>query len=159
KGYQSKNAKFTTLDELYLVHGVGDDFMETFRDSVTVYPVDRINVNLATARVMYAVLCNAIVAEGFDNRVWACADPSIGIPVFFLALGLEGYQQFVLNPINLLHLYTVMGETSVIPGVTPNGSVVPFRNQREFSAVVGALQNDPTLMARFLAYSPTAFLT
>src|SRR5690606_1924106 len=43
KGYQSKNAKFTTLDELYLVHGVGDDFMETFRDSVTVYPVDRIN--------------------------------------------------------------------------------------------------------------------
>jgi len=156
--YQTKNAKFTTLDELYLVHGIGDDFMETFADSLTVYPVDRINVNLATARVMYAVLCNAVNAEDFENQVWACSDPRISTPVLFLAMALEGYQQFVLNPINLLNLYTVQGELSVIPGVTPNGSVVPFRNQREFRGVLQALQSDPLLLQRFLAFSSTAFL-
>lgn len=155
--YEPKNAKFTTVDELFLVHGVGDDFMQTFRESLTVYPIDRINVNLATARVMYAVICNAAKVEGFEQQVWACADPKVGTSLFVLALALEGYQQYVQNPLNLLHLYTVQGEMSVIEGVTPRGTVVPFRNQREFRAVMQALQNDPTLMQRFLLYSPTAF--
>ncbi|MDX9722060.1 MAG: type II secretion system protein GspK [Myxococcota bacterium] len=156
--YESKNAKLTTLDELYLVHGVTDDFMETFRDTLTVYPVDRINVNLATGQLMYALLCNAVQAEGYQNAVWACADPRISTPLMLLSMGLEGYQQFVLNPINLLHLYTVMGELSVIPGVTPPGTVVPFRNQAEFVAVLRALQNDPIVLQRFLAYSMSAYL-
>lgn len=155
--YESKNAKFTSLDELFLVHGVGDDFMETFADSLTVYPVDRVNVNLATARVMYAIVCNAAQLSDFEEQVWACADPTVGTNLFILAAALEGYQQFVSNPLNLLHLYTVQGELSVIPGVTPNGTVVPFRNQREFREVMRALQTDPMLVQRFLMYSPTAF--
>lgn len=157
--YGPKNSKFTTLDELFLVHGVGDDFMETFRDSLTVYPVDRVNVNIASARVLYAVLCNAVKTDEFDgNRVWACADPQLGLSVFLLALALEGYQQFVNNPLLLLQLYTVEGQLQVIEGVSPRGTVVPFRNQREFRNVLTAMQRDPLTLMRFLEYSPTGYV-
>jgi len=36
--YRTKNAPFDTLDELYLVHGVNDEFMAAFRDRFTVFP-------------------------------------------------------------------------------------------------------------------------
>ncbi len=157
--YRSKNAKFTTIDELFLVDGIGDDFMELFRETLTVYPIDRINVNLANARVLYAVLCNSLQVEGYEHQVWACADPRVGTPLLIVAMALEGYQQFVLNPLNLLHLYTVQGELSVIPGVVPEGTVVPFRTPGEFRAVMQAIQSDPLLLQRFLMYSPTAYLS
>jgi general secretion pathway protein K len=45
--YRAKNARMDSLDELYLVAGVGDAFMAAFRDSLTVYlPQDaKRNVN------------------------------------------------------------------------------------------------------------------
>ncbi|MBX7113341.1 MAG: general secretion pathway protein GspK [Myxococcaceae bacterium] len=36
--YKPKNARFDSLDELYMVHGVNDRFMAAFRDKFTVYP-------------------------------------------------------------------------------------------------------------------------
>ena len=73
-------------------------------------------------------------------------------------MALEGYQQFVSNPMNLLYLYTVQNETSVIPGVVANGTIIPFRNVAEFYRVVQAMQNDSELIPKFLLYSPTAYL-
>ena len=160
KKYKVKNAKFTTLDELYEVAGFGDDLMEAFGETLTVYPVEKINVNLASAKVMYAALCNSVEIDraGIDSRIWACADPTIGTQLLALSMALEGYQQFVSNPMNLLYLYTVENETSVIPGVVPNGTVVPFRNISEFYKVVKALTSDPELLPKFLLYSPTAYI-
>ncbi len=160
KKYKVKNAKFTTLDELYEVAGFGDDLMEAFGDTLTVYPVEKINVNLASAKVMYAALCNSVEVDraGIDSRIWACADQTIGTQLLALSMALEGYQQFVSNPMNLLYLYTVENETSVIPGVVPNGTVVPFRNISEFYKVVKALTSDPELLPKFLLYSPTAYI-
>ena len=137
--------------------------MEVFGGSFTVYPVERINVNLASAKVMYAALCNAVDTEkagnpDAGNRIWACADPTVGTQIFALAMALEGYQQFVSNPMNLLYLYTVENQTSVIPGVVPNGTVVPFRTVSEFNKVMEALINDPEQLPKFLLYSPTAFV-
>ncbi|MBQ1748490.1 MAG: hypothetical protein II041_07380, partial [Bacteroidales bacterium] len=88
----------------------------------TVYPVNKVNVNLASAKVLYSVLCNAVESEDADkdNRIWACADQTVGTQLFALAMALEGYQQFVSNPMNLLYLYIVEGETSVIPNVDSN---------------------------------------
>ncbi len=160
KKYKVKNAKYTTLDELYEVAGFGDDLMEAFGETFTVYPVEKINVNLASAKVMYAALCNAVESEGngTDSKIWACADANIGMQLLALSMALEGYQQFVSNPMNLLYLYTVENETSVIPGVVPNGTVVPFRNISEFYKVVKALISDPELLPKFLLYSPTAYI-
>ncbi len=161
KKYQVKNAKLTTIDELYEVAGFGDDVMEAFRDTLTVYPVEKVNVNLASAKVLYSVLCNAVETDSNsnkDNRIWACADQNIGTQLLALAMGLEGYQQFVSNPMNLLYLYTVENQTSVIPGVVPNGTVVPFRNVSEFNKVLTALVTDSEQLPKFLMYSPTAYL-
>ena len=161
KKYKVKNAKFTTLDELYEVAGFGDDIMESFRDSLTVYPVEKINVNLASAKVMYSALCNAAEFESqgnTDSKIWACADPTVGLQLFALAMALEGYQQFVSNPMNLLYLYTVEHETSVIKDVVPNGTVVPFRNVAEFYKVLQAMMTDSEQLPKFLLYSPTAYL-
>lgn len=164
KKYMVKNAKLTTLDELYEVAGITDDFMEAFGDSLTVYPVEKINVNLASAKVLYAALCNAVDTEksgmgsNADNKIWACADQTIGTQLFALSMALEGYQQFVSNPMNLLYLYTVENQTSVIPGVVPNGTVVPFRNVSEFNKVLQAMITDSEQLPKFLLYSPTAYL-
>lgn len=160
KKYEVKNAKLTTLDELYEVAGFGDDLMEAFRETFTVYPVNKVNVNLASAKVLYSVLCNAVDVDDAqkENRIWACSDPTIGTQLFALAMALEGYQQFVSNPMNLLYLYIVMGETSVIPNVVPNGTVVPFRRESEFYKVLKAMVEDSTQVPKFLMYSPTAYL-
>ena len=161
KRYGIKNDKLTTLDELYEVAGFGDDLMEAFRDTLTVYPVDKINVNLASAQVLYSALCGAVEVEGYDkqdNKIWACQDQTIGTQLLLLSMALEGYQQFVSNPMNLLYLYIVENETSVIPGVVPNGTVVPFRNNSEFYKVVQAMMKDAELIPKFLMYSPTAYL-
>ena len=159
KKYKVKNAKLTTLDELYEVAGFGDDLMEVFRETLTVYPVEKVNVNLASAKVLYSALCNSVEAdERKDNRIWACADPTVGSQIFALAMAIEGYQQFVSNPMNLLYLYTVENQTSVIPGVVPNGTVVPFRNVSEFNKVLKAMIDDSEQLPKFLLYSPTAYL-
>ena len=162
--YEIKNDKFTTLDELHEVAGVGDNFMNTFKEALTVYPVEKVNANLANARVLYAALCKSavpdqhLVSAANGKNVYACTDIKTGEALMMLALALEGYQQFVLNPLNLLYLYTVEGQLSVIPGVVPNGTVVPFRNTYEFTRVVEAMQKDPQLIKKFLMYSPTAYL-
>lgn len=163
KKYKVKNAKYTTLDELYEVAGFNDDLMEVFGETLTVYPVEKINVNLASAKVLYSALCNAVTTDtspskATENRIWACADQTIGTQLFGLAMALEGYQQFMSNPMNLIYLYTVQNETSVIPGVVANGSIVPFRNVAEFYKIVQAMQNDSELIPKFLLYSPTAYL-
>jgi len=160
--YKVKNDKFTTLDELYQVAGFNDDFMEAFGETLTVYPVEKVNVNLASAKVLYSALCNSVEdssgSKG-ENRLWACQDQTIGTQIFGLAMALEGYQQFASNPMNLLYLYTVQGEKAVINGVTGNGSIVPFRNVAEFNKVLQALISDAELIPKFIVYSPTAYLT
>jgi predicted RND superfamily exporter protein len=110
---------------------------------------------------MYAALCNAVQTDdnpNKENKIWACADQQIGTQIFALAMALEGYQQFVSNPMNLLYLYTVEKETSVMEGVVPNGTVVPFRNVSEFNKVLKAMIEDSEQLPKFLLYSPTAYL-
>jgi general secretion pathway protein K len=45
--YRAKNNKFDSLDEMYMVDGVSDEFMAAFRDRLTVYADinDKININ------------------------------------------------------------------------------------------------------------------
>ncbi len=45
--YKVKNARFDSLDELYMVYGIGDTFMAAFGDRLTIYPDvnSRLNIN------------------------------------------------------------------------------------------------------------------
>lgn len=46
--YRAKNARFDTLDELYMVHGVNERFMAAFKDKFTVYPDVNSKLNINT---------------------------------------------------------------------------------------------------------------
>jgi general secretion pathway protein K len=46
--YRAKNARFDSLDELYLVAGIGDAFMGAFGDQLTVYPDVNATINVNT---------------------------------------------------------------------------------------------------------------
>jgi general secretion pathway protein K len=47
--YRAKNARFDSLDELYLVAGIGDAFMGAFGDQLTVYPDVNATINVNTS--------------------------------------------------------------------------------------------------------------
>jgi general secretion pathway protein K len=74
--YETKNARFDSVDELYRVHGVTDMFMAAFRDRLTVYPDvnSRPNVNTDDPMMMYMAILS--VADP------ARPDPRLRDPVF-----------------------------------------------------------------------------
>jgi general secretion pathway protein K len=47
--YRAKNARFDSLDELYLIAGIGDAFMGAFGDQLTVYPDVNATINVNTS--------------------------------------------------------------------------------------------------------------
>lgn len=47
--YRAKNARFDSLDELYMVAGIGDAFMGAFGDQMTVYPDVNATTNINTS--------------------------------------------------------------------------------------------------------------
>lgn len=54
--YPSRNHMFDSLDELQLVAGISDRFWRLFRDSLTIYRTNRININTAGPEVLRALL-------------------------------------------------------------------------------------------------------
>jgi general secretion pathway protein K len=78
--YRAKNARFDTMDELYLVHGVNDRFMAAFRDRFTVYPDvnSRLNINTDDPMLLYM----AILSVADPSR----PDPRLKDPIFIDAL-------------------------------------------------------------------------
>jgi len=58
--YKAKNARFDSLDELYLVAGIGDAFMAAFGDHLTVYPDVNAPTNINTSDPEQ-VLVNALL--------------------------------------------------------------------------------------------------
>lgn len=78
--YKAKNARFDSLDELYLVHGVNDRFMAAFRDRLTVYPDvnARLNVNSDDPMLLYMAILS--VADP------ARPDPRLKDPLFIESL-------------------------------------------------------------------------
>jgi hypothetical protein len=54
--YEIKNQYYDTLEELRLVKGIDDDFMAAFGDSLTVYGDCKVNVNLADAPMIAALI-------------------------------------------------------------------------------------------------------
>ncbi|MBU4483842.1 general secretion pathway protein GspK [bacterium] len=56
QNYYVKNGKFLTLDELYLVEGVKDDWFTTLKDSFTIYGDGKVNVCTANDGVITALI-------------------------------------------------------------------------------------------------------
>jgi len=78
--YRAKNARFDSLDELYMVHGVNDRFMAAFRDRFTVYPDVNSKLNINTDDPMLLYMAILSVSDPLHP------DPRIRDPVFIDAL-------------------------------------------------------------------------
>jgi general secretion pathway protein K len=74
--YETKNARFDSLDELYRVHGVNDQFMAAFRDRLTVYPDRNRKPNINTDDPVMLGLAIMAVADPVRP------DPRLQDPVF-----------------------------------------------------------------------------
>ncbi|WP_002639002.1 general secretion pathway protein GspK [Myxococcus hansupus] len=74
--YQPKNARFDSVDELYRVHGINDQFMSAFRDRLTVYPDINRRPNINTDDPVMMGL--AIMSVADQTR----PDPRLRDPVF-----------------------------------------------------------------------------
>ncbi|MBN2802876.1 MAG: general secretion pathway protein GspK [Deltaproteobacteria bacterium] len=81
--YERKNAPFDSLEELHMVHGIGDDFWSAFVDPnpedvtsriLTVWGKGLINVNTANTQVLYSTLC-MLATDNAGNT--PCTDPII----------------------------------------------------------------------------------
>lgn len=74
--YKAKNAKFDSLEELNMVHGVNDRIMAAFRDRLTVYPdINRaLNINTDDPVMLWL----AVLAITDKNK----PDPRLLSPVF-----------------------------------------------------------------------------
>lgn len=74
--YQAKNARFDSLDELYMVHGVNDRFMAAFGDKLTVYPDNEARLNINTDDPLMLELAIRSIADPLRP------DPRLTDPIF-----------------------------------------------------------------------------
>ncbi len=77
--YRAKNARMDSLDELYLVAGIGDAFMAAFRDHITVYLKRDEPQNVNTTDPFEL----RMIAQRMANKK---DDPKLGDPAFLAAL-------------------------------------------------------------------------
>ncbi len=69
--YQAKNARFDSLDELFMVHGVSDRLMRVFRDRFTVYgdPNKPANINTDDPVLLWGAILGAADPRKPDPRL------------------------------------------------------------------------------------------
>ncbi len=154
---EPRNARLTHVEELYRVHGVGEDFMTAFGDSFTTYNVGRPNLNVAKAPVFYSVLCRNLQIDGasLEGGGSICSrDPSSALQVMYLAMAMEGISTFFENPLSVLLAYVGSAESKLLPSAKV-GQPVAFLSVSQFPAYIEDMQNDPLLMAQFLNHSLT----
>lgn len=152
--YEVKNARMTTIEELRLVDGVSDAFMQRFAESFTVYPVDKVNLNLANFWVIQSLLCSNVA--GANQTTWPCRDPNVATQVTYIALALDGLREFFSNPLNLLFYYMASENPPIVLDGAKQGQTVAYVNTRQLIRYIRAFKRAPELLAQFIAYSPTA---
>jgi general secretion pathway protein K len=74
--YRAKNARWDSLDEVFMVHGVNDRFMAAFKDKLTVYPDPNANLNINTDDPLLLEVAIRMVADP------ARPDPRLADPLF-----------------------------------------------------------------------------
>lgn len=121
--YRAKNARFDSLDELYLVHGVNDRFMAAFKDKLTVYPDVNSRLNINTDDPILLELAIRTVADP------ARPDPRLADPVFIdtLIQKIRAARMFALFGMSALDFVNLVAAS----GVAVNPTIINnVQNQR-----------------------------
>lgn len=100
--YKIKNGPFDTLEELQLVQGVDDTFMDAFAASLTIWgPCATVNVNEANALVLaILIIQNAANPDEFQNpqrvlEALTLAQYLVALRTLFFGMGTSDERQFV----------------------------------------------------------------
>jgi general secretion pathway protein K len=122
--YRAKNARFDSLDELYMVHGVNDRFMAAFKDKLTVYPDINSKLNINTDDPVLLELAIRTVADPVRP------DPRLSDPLFIDAL---------IQKIRAARMFAIFGMSSAdfvnivaAAGVAVNSSILNNVAQNRF---------------------------
>ena len=103
--YRAKNGRFDSLDELFMVGGIGDPFMAAFGDKITVYPSVNAKTNINTsdpAEMMINILAMsdppgvpqpALLDPTFPQRLDAAL--RLARPLPFLAVTVPQFAQIL----------------------------------------------------------------
>ncbi|MGQ0506238.1 MAG: type II secretion system minor pseudopilin GspK, partial [Myxococcaceae bacterium] len=133
---KAKNARFDSVDELYMVHGVNDQFMAAFRDRLTVYPDinAKLNVNSDDKLLLYA----AILAVADPNR----PDGRLKDPLFVDAIikKIQAAKMFALFGLGVQDFVSIVESQ----GVAVNTSI---KNNAAIQSPVGDKSNTYSIKA------------
>lgn len=121
--YRAKNARFDSLDELYLIHGVNDRFMAAFKDKLTVYPDVNSRLNINTDDPILLELAIKTVAD--PTR----PDPRLADPVFIdtLIQKIRAARMFALFGMSAMDFVNLVAASGVAVNPTILNNV---QNQR-----------------------------
>lgn len=155
--WEPKNEPLVTLDEVRMVPGVTDAFMDQFGANLTVYPVQGLfYVNLQDAQGFAAFLCSHLIGSSEEgNRCqW---DYTAAAQVYLLATAFDGYAKFYENPVNVLMLILAQSSGSG-PGVqlAGNSQMIAFDRDREFVSQLNNFMQSPETLLFFMNYSDPA---
>lgn len=113
--YRAKNARFDSLDELFMVHGVNDRFMAAFRDKLTVYPDVNSKLNINTDDPILLEVAIRSITDPLRP------DPRLQDPVFMdtLIKKIRAARVFALFGMSVNDFINIVAAS----GVPVNGSV------------------------------------
>lgn len=116
--YRAKNARFDSLDELYLVHGVNDRFMAAFKDKLTVYPDINSRLNINTDDPILLEVAVRSIADPLRP------DPRLADPIFMDTLiqkirAARIFALFGMSAADFINLIAAAG-IPVNPAITQN---------------------------------------
>ena len=121
--YRAKNARFDSLDELYMVHGVNDRFMAALGDKLTVYPDVNSKLNINTDDPVLLELAIRTVADPVRP------DPRLADPVFIdtLIKKIRAARMFALFGMSALDFVNIVAAA----GIPVNSTILNnIQNQR-----------------------------
>lgn len=128
--YLRKNAPFDSLEELFMVAGINDDFWSAFVDPkpedpnqriMTVWGRGRVNINTAPLQVLFAILCDLTTDE---SEVSGCEQPEISYNIMLMLQMADMFRNFM--PFSNFNEFLNFFKNPIIPGATP----VTFNNAR-----------------------------
>lgn len=134
--YKPKNARFDTLDELYMVHGINDRFMAAFKDKFTVYSDINSKQNINTDDPVLLELAIRAIADP------AKPDARLADPIFIDTLiqkirAARIMPLFGMSVSDFVNILTAAGVT-VNPTITSNAAGQGFINDKSTTFMIKA---------------------
>jgi type II secretory pathway component PulK len=118
--YQARNARLDSIDELYLVQGVDDDWMAAFGSEFTVYGGSKckVNLNFASAEQIALVIKYAVSGadrwktegEAFLTMTMPMANFVVDTREFSLFEKLDDFKELVGKPDQAVNPFALLGD-------------------------------------------------